>query len=391
MNRLIIAGSPRSNGRSAHLAEILFEENIQEFPEDELALAPVSELNIAPCTGCDYCRNAEDHECVQDDDMEQIRELLDDADEVVVVAPAYFGGAPAQLKALLDRLQPYFWSWREAREAGHPRTAKLPATLHIVGEMSSPAELAPLIGEVRAALAVAGFKLEHVLDWIGKIDESGEISAEPDEIDLATVLPQHVSANVITPDWGVEQGAELFRASAGAGDAALRDERERDADAYDGEDADAHAAADADASHGGSQGGGATQRAARPKLDLSGSRAPSGKRGGSGRGSGSGAAFGKNAGGKGSSSRSGGGRSAAGASHGNRGGSAHGSGAGGHAGKGSGSGKNAGRHGNAGSGKGAGQHAGAGTHGGKGSGKRGSAGSGKASIARSHGEGKRRG
>lgn len=357
MNRLIIAGSPRSNGRSAHLAEILFEENIQEFPEDELALAPVSELSIAPCTGCDYCRNSEDHECVQDDDMEQIRELLDDADEVVVVAPAYFGGAPAQLKALLDRLQPYFWSWREAREAGQPRTAKLPATLHIVGEMSQPAELAPLIGEVRASLAVAGFKLEHVLDWIGKIDESGEISDEPDEIDLATVLPQHVSANVIAPDWGVEQGAELFRASAGAGDAALRDERGQSAGANGGKAQGASGGNDggADDARGGASGGRASQRPARPRLDLSSGGASSGKRGGADRGHGK--RGGTGVGGKGSGSRSAGGRAAAGSGRGGHGDLAHGSGKGKRAG--SGGGKNGGKRGgaHAGSGKSSNPHA----------------------------------
>ena len=44
MNRVIIVGSPRSGGRSAHLAEMLFEANIDECPEDELYLVPVSEL-----------------------------------------------------------------------------------------------------------------------------------------------------------------------------------------------------------------------------------------------------------------------------------------------------------------------------------------------------------
>ena len=34
MKRLIIVGSPRANGRSAHLAEMLFETNIAEHPEE---------------------------------------------------------------------------------------------------------------------------------------------------------------------------------------------------------------------------------------------------------------------------------------------------------------------------------------------------------------------
>ena len=34
---------------------------------------------------------------------------------------------------------------------------------------------------MRSALAVAGFELELVLDWVGKIDADGEITAEADE------------------------------------------------------------------------------------------------------------------------------------------------------------------------------------------------------------------
>ena len=127
MNRLIIVGSPRTDGRSAHLADLLFESCIDECPDDELALAPVSTLAIEPCQGCDACKalaacaasgGASDGEtaeeacrrCVIDDDMAEVYELIDAADELVVVSPVYFAGAPAQLKALLDRLQPYFWT-----------------------------------------------------------------------------------------------------------------------------------------------------------------------------------------------------------------------------------------------------------------------------------------
>ena len=37
---------------------------------------------------------------------------------------------------------------------------------------------------VRSAFAVAGFELEMVLDWVGKIDENGEIVAEAEGIPL---------------------------------------------------------------------------------------------------------------------------------------------------------------------------------------------------------------
>lgn len=191
MNRLIIVGSPRVSGRSAHMADLLFESCIDECPRDEVALVPVSTLAIGPCTGCDACKAlsragegpADDElaregrlfkngsRCIIDDDMAEVYELLDEADQLIVVSPVYFSGPPSQLTALLDRLQPYFWT--DARKA-----PKRSATLHVIGEGGDPHGFDPLIGIVRSAVACAGFRLERVLDWVGKIDEEGSILTE---------------------------------------------------------------------------------------------------------------------------------------------------------------------------------------------------------------------
>jgi multimeric flavodoxin WrbA len=213
MKRLIIVGSPRTEGKSAMLAEQLFEACIEECPEDEVFLAPVSTLDVSGCTACDWCRrhahgeltDAEQAEldaeavadaaqggngakasddapkrprhCAKRDDMDDVYPLLDDADELIVVSPVYFAGAPSQLKALLDRFQPYFWTKTRAR--------KRPATLHVVGEGGDPHGFDPLVGSVRSAAAVAGFKLERVLDWVGKIADDYEITAEADEYEIS--------------------------------------------------------------------------------------------------------------------------------------------------------------------------------------------------------------
>ncbi len=227
MQRLIIVGSPRRDGRSAHLADELFNTCIADCPEDGVSIVSVASMDVQPCTGCDACRTAcaevdptpaleedaapqpeedaapsreadeEDdslmpcdlvllsdaacHQCVIDDDFPEIREHLDAADALIVVSPVYFSGAPAQMKALLDRMQPYFWS--DARTHVHEQGAR-PMILHVVGESSGPHGFDPLIGTVKAAFAVAGFKLERVYDWVGKIDDSGTIIADPVECPL---------------------------------------------------------------------------------------------------------------------------------------------------------------------------------------------------------------
>lgn len=207
MNRLIIVGSPRVDGRSAELAAQLFEACIEDCPQDEVALAPVATLGIEGCLGCNCCRHSEDDDddddafagpgasadadmdvnehadvcdrglCVIEDDMQELYQLIDAADELIVVSPVYFAGPPSQLKALLDRLQPYYWANTRAR-------VKRPAVLHVVGEGGDPHGFDPLVGTVRSALSCAGFSLEAVYDWVGKIGENGEITAEADVRDL---------------------------------------------------------------------------------------------------------------------------------------------------------------------------------------------------------------
>lgn len=204
MHRVIVVGSPRPEGRSAALADELFNACIEECPDDGVSIVSVASVDVAPCMGCDACEalgepipapeegdpltpcaavqasDAPQHHCVIADEMAEVRKHLDAADELVVVCPVYFAGAPAQMKALLDRLQPYYWS--DLRQ-GLAR----PAVLHVVGDGGDPHGFGPLVGTMRSALAVAGFRLELVLDWVGKISETGEVLADADEVPLSAL------------------------------------------------------------------------------------------------------------------------------------------------------------------------------------------------------------
>lgn len=206
MHRTIIVGSPRVQGRCAALAQEIFDACIEEAPQDGASLVAIASVDIAGCTGCDACKRAAEagsdgalpipdaddplaptapvrasdahaHVCVIADDMAEVRKHVDAADELIVVAPVYFAGPPAQLKALLDRLQPYYWS--DVRRQG----AKRPLALHVVGEGGDPHGIDPLVGCVRSAFAVAGFTLDRVLDWRGRIDADGTIEEDAEFYD----------------------------------------------------------------------------------------------------------------------------------------------------------------------------------------------------------------
>ena len=200
MNRMIIVGSPRLDGRSAQLAQQLFDACIEDCPDDGVSLASVASLDIEPCIGCGVCGQRKNDEapvamadasegsfegderrifysCPKEDDMADVAEALDAADELLVVCPLYFAGPPAQMKALIDRLQPYFHSDLRSCELR-------PAALHVIGDGKNPHGWQPLADILASALLCAGFRLTTVLDWTGKMTEDGEITADAEEFDL---------------------------------------------------------------------------------------------------------------------------------------------------------------------------------------------------------------
>ena len=53
------------------------------------------------CTHCDYCLKHK--QCAFKDDMQELHELLKDADGIIFATPVYNGGVSAQTKAIMDR------------------------------------------------------------------------------------------------------------------------------------------------------------------------------------------------------------------------------------------------------------------------------------------------
>jgi multimeric flavodoxin WrbA len=70
------------------------------------------DLKIAPCRGDLSCWFKTKGKCIQDDDMNTIIPLFNNADLVVLSTPIYVDGMPGDLKILFDRLvgigNPYF-------------------------------------------------------------------------------------------------------------------------------------------------------------------------------------------------------------------------------------------------------------------------------------------
>jgi multimeric flavodoxin WrbA len=156
--RTIICGSPRRKGGSARIAQGLEALLREAYPDDQILTVHVGESNIAPCIGCDRCRAT--GRCFMRDDMDRVMQALDGSVELFVASPVYFAGPPAQYKALLDRLQPCYWTRARTQ-------SKRPACLIVLGEGGDPHGFGPLEVCTRSALACAGFQLRDVFPCIG--------------------------------------------------------------------------------------------------------------------------------------------------------------------------------------------------------------------------------
>jgi NAD(P)H-dependent FMN reductase len=157
VERTIICASPRPQGACAaatrEAARLL-----AAAGEPAPRTLFLHELEVAPCIGCDRCKRL--GRCFMRDSMDAVIAALDASDELFIASPVYFAGPPAGYKALLDRLQPYFWTFERGG-------ARRPVRLLVSGAGGDPHGFDPLVVCTRSALAVAGFRLESVVPCIG--------------------------------------------------------------------------------------------------------------------------------------------------------------------------------------------------------------------------------
>ena len=99
MRVLGIVGSPRKDGNT----EILMREVLKAAREAgcETDVFLMSGKQVAPCDACGSCFKV--GACVVRDDMQELYDLMGQANAIVFGSPVYFGGVSAQMKAVMDR------------------------------------------------------------------------------------------------------------------------------------------------------------------------------------------------------------------------------------------------------------------------------------------------
>jgi len=97
---LMINGSPRSNGSSAEILNMIAgNASPKGFLCERINLG---DLRIGHCKGCRYCKAH--GKCVIDDDMTALYKKIQDADAIAFSVPVYFGAETGLFKNFLDRL-----------------------------------------------------------------------------------------------------------------------------------------------------------------------------------------------------------------------------------------------------------------------------------------------
>lgn len=74
--------------------------------------------DIRPCIGCEACRDFLG--CIQKDGMQHLYETIEEARVVVIATPLYFFSYSSDVKAWIDRCQP-FWERTFRRQEKHSR------------------------------------------------------------------------------------------------------------------------------------------------------------------------------------------------------------------------------------------------------------------------------
>lgn len=102
MNILILNGSPRADGNTAAMVNA-FVEGANENGHT-ITVVDVCRKKIAGCLACEYCHTKGNGKCIQQDDMQEIYPVLEEADMIVMASPIYYHSFTGQLQCAINRI-----------------------------------------------------------------------------------------------------------------------------------------------------------------------------------------------------------------------------------------------------------------------------------------------
>ncbi|NIA12542.1 MAG: hypothetical protein GWP08_00580 [Nitrospiraceae bacterium] len=102
MRAMTLLGSPRKKGNTAQLLEVV--EATLRTDGHDVDRANVVDYDYGGCRECYGCKQGEFGHCIVEDDANGLLDRALEADVIVLAAPVFSCGFPAEMKALLDRM-----------------------------------------------------------------------------------------------------------------------------------------------------------------------------------------------------------------------------------------------------------------------------------------------
>lgn len=105
MQVAIFIGSPRKNGNTFAMANLL----VEQLKDDGIVVEvfDLYDHNIEPCIDCREC-NKEQLICMQSDGMKKLYAKMEESEVLVFGTPIYWFGPSGRTKLMIDRFKPYF-------------------------------------------------------------------------------------------------------------------------------------------------------------------------------------------------------------------------------------------------------------------------------------------
>lgn len=101
MKILVLNGSPHSQGSTKDMVNAF--KKGAESAGHIVDVVDVCKKKIGGCLACEYCHSKGHGECIQKDDMQEVYNLLKEAEMLVIASPIYYHGISGQLKCVIDR------------------------------------------------------------------------------------------------------------------------------------------------------------------------------------------------------------------------------------------------------------------------------------------------
>ena len=102
MKILVLNGSPRANGNTAKMVAA-FREGAEDAGSS-VTVIEVCKKRIGGCMACEYCHTKGGGKCIQQDDMQEVYPLLEEAEMIVLASPIYYHSFSGQLQCAINRI-----------------------------------------------------------------------------------------------------------------------------------------------------------------------------------------------------------------------------------------------------------------------------------------------